>query len=146
MRPPQPGRHGVRNAPTWRRDLSSVTTIPLQAERAPAATRLAFVPVLTRDQREKELLRLAEDVIEGTPPSPHAVAVLIAAWAGDGLTRAAAADHWNAFLAESRIWKACVAGEPQWRDMSPDPFRAAAMAALDDLLDGTETYAHPVLP
>jgi hypothetical protein len=123
-----------------------VTTIPLEAERAPASTRLAFVPVLTRDQREKELLRLAEDVIEGTPPSPHAVAVLIAAWAADGLTRAAAADHWDVFLAESRIWKACVAGEPEWRDMSPDPFRAAAMAALDNLLDGTETHARPVLP
>lgn len=114
--------------------------IPLQAEHPPASTRLAFVPVLTRDEREDELLQLADDVICGPPPSQRAITVLIAAWAGDGLTRTAAADHWNAFLDECRSWKACLAGQPEYLGMSPDLFRAATMAALDDLLDGTETH------
>jgi hypothetical protein len=76
----------------------------------------------------------------GVPPSVTALSVLVAAYASGQLRPAEASAGFEAYLSEYRRWQAVEAGEPEWRDLEPGLAEADLAAALNDLLDGTDTY------
>ena len=104
------------------------------------STRSIQVPALSRDRRRCELERLAEEMTIGVPPSVTALSVLVAAYASGQLRPAEASAGFEAYLSEYRRWQAVEAGEPDYRDVEPQMAEADLTAALNDLLDGTNSY------
>jgi hypothetical protein len=98
------------------------------------------IPYLSRERRRTELERLAEDHVLGVPPSSAALQVLVTAFASDLLETSAVLARWEDFLGEYRRWQAAEAGDPLWRDLQPGLAEQDMTAALNDLLDGTDTY------
>lgn len=115
-------------------------TATVTAIRAPQATRLVPLPLLSRAQRRTELERLSEECTIGVPPSEAAQNILAAAFAHPSLKAADVAQRWADFLGEVRRVQAVEANEPDFRDVSPQMCHEDCEAALGDLVDGTDRY------
>lgn len=98
--------------------------------------RLTAVPVLSRDERIRELQALAEDASAGTGPSPRVTDIVIRILAHDSLQGHMAPAAWKAYLVARDELAAVEAGEPDYRDAEPARAEARVAATLNLLLDG----------
>lgn len=114
-------------------------TLPTPLTLRPA-TILRQVPLLSRDERRCLLEGLAQDACLGTPPAEAIVTTLLAAFAGEALTPAEAQARWVDFISEARRLGDVEAGEPDYRDVCPQMCRSDYEAAINDLLDATDSY------
>jgi hypothetical protein len=117
--------------------MTVATVTPI---RRPPGQHLIAVRVLSRAERRTELERLAEDATLSVPPSDRSRGVLLAAYACPGLTPEQAEAKWDDYIGEVRRVQSAEAGEPDFRDLEPELAQADCVAALNDILDGTETY------
>jgi hypothetical protein len=98
------------------------------------------MPNLARDERRCLLANLASDCTLGVTPEPAVLSVVVQAFASGSLSPAQAMACWADYLGEVRRVQAIEAGEPEWRDLEPGLAHEDCAAALNDLLDGTNTY------
>lgn len=103
-------------------------------------TRVITVPALSRARRRTELERMVEDATIGVPPSATAMSVLLSAYASERLSGTEADAKWGDLISEARRLQAVEAGEPEWADLQPGLAEADYAAALNDLIDGTDSY------
>ena len=98
------------------------------------------VPDLSRERRRAELDRLATDEITAFALSATTMTVLLRAYAHPGLPADELIRRWHSVVAEQRRYLGVASGDWEWAGTDPLVAEADLRAALDDLLDGTDTY------
>ena len=99
-------------------------------------TRLLAVPVLDRDERERELQALAEDITAGLGPTPAMTDLIVRALCHATLEGPRAIAAWQQYLTACRRLNGHEAGEPLFGDPEPQMASADVGQALRVLLDG----------